>query len=65
MVYLILAGLVLVLILAVNLANVDPMPLDMEDEDERLRAYRPKAQGERFADRDPDALQRKAWRGRA
>ncbi len=63
MVYLILAGLVLVLIVAVNLANVDPMPKDMADEDERLRAYRPKAAGDRHKDRD-EGLAKRVYRGR-
>lgn len=53
MVYLILAGLVLVLIIAVNVANAEPMPQDMAAEDERLdaqeqAAYRPRALSDRM-----------------
>lgn len=77
MIYLIFAGLILVLFLAVSLVQVEPMPEDMADEEERARrsqgaridvrwwqveaGYRPKAIGDRLQDRDPKALQAKVY----
>ncbi len=59
MIYLFLAGLVLVGIVVINLAKADPFPEDMEDEDERNQRMeivfnewivRPRAAADRFQD---------------
>jgi fucose permease len=63
MVYLVLAGLVLVLIIAINLAQAEPMPESMADEEDRENRksqfqviysewiVRPRAVGDRLQDR--------------
>lgn len=65
MIYLILAGLVLVAIIVINLAKAEPFPEDMQEEEDRLQliqarfwevraAYRPRAAGDRHGDRGGD-----------
>lgn len=59
MIYLILAGLVLVGIVVINVMNTDPMPEDMEEEDDRNQRMeivfnewivRPRAAADRLQD---------------